>query len=85
MRHGNNRTFILLDVMFEPRHRLRIEVIRRFIQKQNVRLLKQQTAKGNTPLLAAGQNRDTCFRRRTSQCVHGHFKPGVEIPGLSGI
>ena len=60
-------------------------MIRGLIEKQDVRLLQQQAAQRNAPLLAPGQNGNVRFRRRTSQGIHGHLEAGIEIPGLGGI
>ena len=44
VRDGDDRTFVLLDMLFEPGNRFGIEMIGRFIEQQNVRFLQQQTA-----------------------------------------
>ena len=36
MRHGDDRTFIFAQMMFEPRHRLGIEVIGRLIEQKDI-------------------------------------------------
>ena len=42
VRDGDDRAFVLLDVMLQPRDGLRIQVVRRLVEKQNVRFLQQE-------------------------------------------
>ena len=42
MGYRNHGAFILLEMLFQPLHRFRIQMIRRFIQQQNIRFLNQQ-------------------------------------------
>src|SRR4029078_9168491 len=47
VRNGNDRSFIFLQVLFKPGDRLGVEMICRFVQKQDARLLQQQAAEGD--------------------------------------
>ena len=85
MRYGYNRTFILLKMTFKPCNGFRIKVVRRFVQKQNIRLLQKQAAKSHTAALTAGKYVNNLVRRRTAQCVHCKFKLGIKIPCVKRV
>ena len=51
--NADDGSFILLDMLFEPGNGFRVKMIRGFIEKQNIRLLKQQAAERDSPLLTA--------------------------------
>src|SRR5262249_52621540 len=80
VRHRDHRAGILLKVLFEPRYRFGVEMICRLVQKKDVRLFEQQSAKRNSTTFAARQNRNRSITRRTSQRIHRHLEPAVEIP-----
>ena len=73
---------ITLQMMFEPRYRLSVEMIGGFIEQKNVGLLQQQTAQRDAAPLAAGQDFHRGVRRRTAQRIHRHLQPRIEIPGV---
>src|SRR5215813_12960992 len=83
--NSDNSAFILLDVLFQPCNGFGIEMVGGFVQKKDIRLLKQEPAQRNTPLLSARQHLDGCLRRWTSKRIHGHFKARIEIPRLCGV
>ena len=51
VRYGDYRTLILLEMLFEPVDRLRIQVVGRLIEKEYIRFLKQQTTKSHATAL----------------------------------
>jgi hypothetical protein len=67
-------------VVFEPRDGLRVEVVRWFVEQQDVGFLQQQATQRNAPSFAARQDFYGRFGRWTAQRVHGHFESRVEVP-----
>src|ERR1051326_5963089 len=45
MRNHENRARITLQVFLKPKQRFQIEMIRRFVEQQQIRLLRQQSPK----------------------------------------
>ena len=85
VRDRDDRPGVLLEVLFEPRHGFRVEMVRRLVEQQDVGLLQQQTAERDTPFFAAGQDRHRCVGRRTSKRIHRHLKPRIQVPRSGGI
>ncbi len=80
MRDGDHRTFVARQMLFEPVHTFRIEVIRRFVQKENGRLLQEQSGQGNASTFPAREVVDDLVRRRATESVHGHFNLRGYVP-----
>ena len=55
------------------------------VQEENVRGLEKQSAQRDPPFFAAGYHRDRHLAGRTPEGFHGHFQPGVEVPGIQGV
>ncbi len=85
MRDGNNRAFVLLQVMFEPGHGFCIQMVCGLVQQQDVRLLEQEPAQGHTAFFASGKNVHRRIAFRAAQCIHGHFQTRIDIPGIEMI
>ena len=82
MRNRDDRSRIALQVMFQPRHRLGVEVIGRLVEQKNVGFLQEQPAQRNAATFAAGQYLHRRVRRRAAQRIHRHLQPRIEIPGV---
>jgi hypothetical protein len=82
---GDDCAGILLKMLFEPRDRFRVEVISRLVEQQYVRLLQQEPAQRNPAQLAARENLDRRFRRRTPERIHRHLEPAVEVPRIRRV
>ena len=80
MRDRDNRARISLKMLLQPRHRLRIQVVRRLIENQNIGLLKQQPAQRHPPFLPAREDAYLRVARRASQGIHRHFQLLIQIP-----
>ena len=76
---------VLLEVAFEPRNRLRVEVVRRFVEEQQVRLRQQQPAQRDAAPLTSGQRRDVGVGRREPERVHRDVELAVEIPAVDRV
>ncbi len=53
VRYCDNSPGKLAEKLFQPGNRLGIEVVCRFVQQQHVRVLEQQLAERDSPLLTA--------------------------------
>ena len=49
MRNRDDRAGVVLEVMFEPRDGFGVEMVRRFVEQQDVRFLQQQTTQSDAP------------------------------------
>ena len=58
MRNQNKSIFVIIQIPLQPLYMIFIEIIGRFIQKQNVRFFQQQLCHENLCTLAAGQFRN---------------------------
>ena len=85
MRDGHHRARVVLEERLEPRHRLRIEMVGRLVEQQQVGRLQQEPAQRHPPLLAAAQRRDVGIGRRQAQGVHRQLDAAVEIPGVGRV
>lgn len=70
---------------FEPGDRLGVEMVRRLIEEQDVRLLQQQATERNTSPLAARQHGNRCVLRRAAQRIHRQFQATVQVPGVEMV
>src|SRR5262249_60609074 len=58
---GHHRARILLEVALEPRHALRVEMVRRLVEEEHVRLLEEEPAQGDPTHLTTRQGGDGGF------------------------
>ena len=56
VRDGEHRSLVLVEELLEPQDGLSVQVVRRLVQKQQVRRLKQQAAECHAPAFAAGEH-----------------------------
>ena len=66
----------------EPGDALGVEMVRRLVEQQQVRLFEQQLAERDAALLAAGERRHVGIARRQIHRVHGDLDLPVELPGV---
>ena len=64
MGNQNECILIILQIPLQPRNMLFIQIVCRFIQKQDVRLLKQKLCQKNLRSLTAGQLRDVTVKTK---------------------
>ena len=76
---------IVVQRVLQPGDAFGIEVVGRFVQQQQIRLLQQQPAQRDAPPLAAGQRGDGGVRRRTAQRIQCDVHAPVEVPALAGV
>ena len=80
-----HRASIVLQVVFEPLHRFRIQVVGRLVQQQDRGLLDQQAGERHAALLAARQVLDRPVAGRAAQGLHRHFELVVERPAVNCV
>ena len=83
--YSNHRTFILLQVLFQPVDTFCIQVVGRLVQQQDVRFLQQQTTESYTTAFTSRQIFHRLVFGRTTQCVHRAFQLAVQIPCICSI
>ena len=62
VRDGDDRALVPLEVLLEPADALGVEVVRRLVEDQDVRLLQQQPAQRDAAFLAAGEDARSLHR-----------------------
>src|SRR6266498_1209650 len=82
-RHHGPR--VLLQVLLKPEHALGVQVVRRLVQQEQVRLGQQQPAQRYPPPLAPRQNADLSVRGRAAQPVHRLLQLGIQVPGATVV
>ena len=80
--HGDHGARVPLEVVLQPGDGLGVEVVRRFVEKQDVRTLEEEPAEGDPPPLAAGEDIHRGFPRRAAEGIHRHLQAGIEVPGI---
>ena len=83
--YGNHRTFILLQMLFQPVDTFRVQVVGRLVQQQDIRLLQQQAAQGHTAALTSREVLHRLVFGRTAQRIHGAFQFAVQIPCVRSV
>ena len=82
MRHRDDRALVFAQVPLEPCDGLRVEVVGRLVQEENVGFLQEQPAECDAAPLAARKYVHHLVGRRTAQGVHREFQPRVQVPSV---
>ena len=85
MSHKYHSTGKPLQIRLQPPDRLRVQVIRRLVEQQQVRLAGPGPTQRDSALFAAGQGADGCLQRRGIQRGGGGFDAGIEVPAIGVI
>ena len=85
VRDGEHRSLVLVEELLEPQDRLGVQVVRRFVQKQQVRRLKQQAAERHAPAFAAGEHVHRHIGVGALQRVHRLRELAVQIPAVDCV
>ena len=70
------------QVLLQPQHRLRVQVVRGLVEEEQVGLLQQQLAQCDATALTAGEVRHLHVAGRAAQCVHRLLQLRVQVPGV---
>ena len=74
-----------MKVFFQPGYSFCIEVVCRFVEEENIRLLKKKSAESNTAALTSGKYIYNLVCWRTAESIHSKFKVVIKIPGIEGM
>ena len=85
VRDTNHRACVLLQVLLQPVDTLRIKVVGRLVQQQDIRLLQEQSAERHAAPLAARQRLHICVVGGTTQRVHRAVEFLVDVPCVCAI
>ena len=85
MGHQNHGALVFAEVAFEPSNRFGIQVVRRFVEEQQIRFFEEQAAESHAALFTAGEVRHRPVARRATKCVHRNFDITVKAPQVLGV
>ncbi len=85
VRDRHDRAPIVLQVALQPPNRLRVQVVGRLVEQQQVGLAQQQPAQRHPASLPARQRRHVRVRRRAAQRVHRDLERRVEVPAVDRV
>ena len=85
VRHGDYRSFILLQMLFQPVDAFCIQVVGRLVQQKDVRLLKQQAAQSHTAAFTSRKVLHRLVFGRTAQRIHRTFQLAVQVPCVCSV
>ena len=85
MGDGEHGAGVVLEELLEPQHALRVEVVGRLVEQQQVGRLEQQLAQRDAPALATRQHADRHVGVGALQRVHGLGELRVEVPSVGGV
>ena len=74
-----------LQVLLEPADGLRVEMVGRLVEEQQVGLFEQQLAERDAALLAARERRHVGVAGRTAERLHRHLDLRFEVPEVLGV
>ncbi len=80
VRDRDHGAVVVLQVPFEPGDRLRVEVVRRLVEQEQIGLAEQEPAQRDPAPFASTQLRHVGVGRRKSQRVHRDLELTVEVP-----
>ena len=80
VRDRDDATRILGEMPLEPSDRVRIEMVGRLVEKEQVGLGEEEPAERHAPPLATRKGRDVLVAGRAPQRVHRDVDGRVEVP-----
>ena len=85
MGDGDDGAGVLVEEALQPLDRLGVEVVRRLVEEEQVRVLEQEPGERDAPLLAARERRDIGVVRRAAQRLHRDIDVPLDVPGVGGV
>ncbi len=83
--HGDDRTLILLEMLFEPVDGFGVEVVGGLVQEEDIGLLQQQAAQSHAAPLAARKDRNLLVGLGTPQGIHRTLQYAVQLPAVGVV
>jgi hypothetical protein len=84
VRHGDHGAGEAGEELFQPFHRLGVEVVGRLVQQQHVGARQQQLAQRDAALFAAGEGLDRCVPGRQAQGIGGEVELVLGVGARGG-
>ena len=72
-------------MLLQPVNTLSIEMVRRLIEQQHIRLLQQQTTEGDTSAFTTGKRLHAPVAGRTVERCHRTVELRVHVPGIGRV
>ena len=85
MGDDQDRARIIAQMAFEPVDAFGVEMVGRFVEQQQVRLVEQELAQSDAALFAAREFGNIGVVRRAAQRVHRQIDLAVEVPQVLGV
>ena len=85
MGDGHHRALIPLQEALQPGDALRVQMVRRLVEQQQVGPGEQQPAERHTPPLAAGKRGRVRVARRAAQRVHRNLDGALQFPAVGRV
>ena len=85
MGDGYHRALIPLQEALQPGDALRVQMVGRLVQQQQVGPRQQQAAERHPPPLAAGERRRVRVARRAAQRVHRDLDGALQFPAVRRV
>ena len=85
VRDRDDGSLVVGEEPLEPEHRLRVQVVRRLVEQQQVGRREQQPAERDAPPLAARERRHVAVAFGHAQRVHRVVELCVELPGVAPV
>ena len=85
MGHGQDSTRVIGQVLLQPLHGLGVQVVRRLVEQQQVRLGEQELSQRYTTALATRKVGHRGVGRRAAQSFHGLLDLGINLPSIGGV
>ena len=83
--NGDHGTRVGRKVLFKPENRFGVQVVGRFVKKQQIGSFNKQTTQSDAAALTTGEHTDLLVRWRASKRIHGLVKLRIDIPRVQGI
>ena len=83
--NGDNRAGEISKVLFEPTDRLGVQMVRWFVQQQNVRILQKQLTQRDSSFFATGKASDDRVAWRDFHRVGSDVDTPVQLPQVQDI
>ena len=84
MRDRDDRAGVVAEELLEPVDRFGVEMVRRFVEQQQVGARQQEAAQRNSTTLTTGQHGHVGVVGRATERVHGDLDVAVEAPCIGG-
>src|SRR5579884_3115230 len=85
VRHGDHGALILPQMLLQPLHRLGVEMVRRFVEQEDIRFLDQQATERHPAFLPAGERADRLIGRRTAERIHRDLQLVFQLPAVGRL